>query len=304
MSASTTKVLILSYKSPKEEQFFEAIAKSSSDLDITLSSYKNVDLQIDDSKAFIKLHLEDLDVASFDLVYFKNYAKYGDLATTIANYLNKRGVKFVDKASLVNNINSKIYQYVLLCDNGVRVPDTIFIYRPRLKESYAQLSNSLGLPFVLKDIHGNKGKFNFLINDIGDFDKAVNQSSELNINLLAQRYIANEGDYRLLVFKDKVSLAIYRKRVDNLTHLNNISQGGLYIKTTLEELPSNVKQSSVRAADILDRQVAGVDMVRDSINGNWYCLEVNEGPQLSSGVLLNEKQLAVATFLESYLNRA
>jgi hypothetical protein len=44
-------------------------------------------------------------------------------------------------------------------------------------------------------------------------------------------------------------------------------------------------------------------MIKDKLSGVWYCLEVNDGPQLATGVFLRDKQAAFAEYMERELNR-
>jgi len=63
-------------------------------------------------------------------------------------------------------------------------------------------------------------------------------------------------------------------------------------------IPGEVHGSSILAADILQFDIAGVDMVQDKETGSWYCLEVNNSPQLASGAFVDEKRAAIAEFLK------
>ncbi len=181
------------------------------------------------------------------------------------------------------------------------MPPSIFIPRTRLKDSYNLIEETFGTPFILKDIHGYKGKLNYLINDHASFDKALVEADELEAELVAQQNIDNDGDYRLLVFGNKVYMVIYRSRADSSTHLNNIYRWSFKMLSS-DDLPDEVVKEALVSARALDRQVAGVDMVKDTKDNKWYCLELNEGPQISSGALIEEKQAAFAEFLEDYLN--
>jgi D-alanine-D-alanine ligase-like ATP-grasp enzyme len=64
-----------------------------------------------------------------------------------------------------------------------------------------------------------------------------------------------------------------------------------------------VQTDSITAAKAMDHGVAGVDMVQDCNSGEWYCLEVNSGPQLATGAFTVEKQVAFAKFIETEVNK-
>ncbi|MHB1865259.1 MAG: ATP-grasp domain-containing protein [Candidatus Saccharimonadales bacterium] len=297
-----SKVLIVSNGSKNDQHFIRQLTKINPKYEITLTSYTDINVLVDRSKTLIQLKDGNTDVASFDLVFFKTTNKQPDLAATIGAYLNKRNVRFIDQATMYAQVSSKIYQYIVLSDNKILVPASVFMLRNRLKDSYPLLVHKLGLPFILKDIHGRMGKVNYLIKNRRTFDEVVKAAKDLNKQLVAQEYIPNVGDYRLLIFGDKVYLILYRRRVNNSTHLNNVSAGGSFKLLELDQLPKSVLAMAVKSARLLNRQVAGIDIVRAKDSNQWFVLEVNEGPQLSSGVLLKEKQQAFAKFLDSYQN--
>ena len=129
------------------------------------------------------------------------------------------------------------------------------------------------------------------------------QAEHAGLRLIAQQYIDNDGDYRVLVFGKKIALVIYRTRTDETTHLNNTSQGGRAELMPKTVLPESIRKKCITVAKLLKREVAGVDVVQDKQTGLWYCLEVNDSPQLTTGTYVNEKQAAFAKFIEDTLRR-
>jgi glutathione synthase/RimK-type ligase-like ATP-grasp enzyme len=91
---------------------------------------------------------------------------------------------------------------------------------------------------------------------------------------------------------------IERARRNDKTHLNNTSQGAPAKIVSLETIPPELRRASTKAAKILEREIAGVDILQDKNTGLWYCLEVNDGPQLASGSFIKEKNVAFAEFLQ------
>jgi RimK family alpha-L-glutamate ligase len=289
------KILLISKPTVSEDIFVKGLNDSNPNIEVVYGLYGDFEIDINQSTV---ITFKGKELFDFDLVYFKTSAVYADMATSIANYLNKRNIKFIDQAVVNAQITSKIYQYVIFNDNGINIPRSIYVTPTTLKSSFNVLKDKLGLPFILKDIHGKQGRFNFIIHDKSDFNQTVLKAKISNVSLIAQKYINNYGDYRLLVFGDQIYLAIHRQGKDN--HLNNLSSGGNFKKIEIDSLPISVRQQAIKAAKLLNRQVAGVDMIKDKDSDQWYCLEVNENPQISSGVLLEAKQKVFASFLENY----
>lgn len=295
-------ILILSTKQTvATKAFTENVQKSSKRLRVTYAAYE--DLCYVSGVPGTKITLRDggRDIASFNLVHFKTTSRLMDVAASTARYLEKRNVPFVDEAIKHFPATSKLYQYVMLQDNYIAVPKSVFMLPGVLAGSFDLISQELGLPFILKDIHGNKGEHNYLVKNKAGFDGAMRQASLDSVMCIAQAFVPNDEDYRVLVFGHKISLVIRRRRINDSTHLNNTSQGARADIVPTTSLPPSVQKMSIAAAKLMERQIAGVDIVQDKTTGLWYCLEVNDGPQLATGSFRAEKHAALADYLERKL---
>lgn len=299
---SVKKILMLSSKwTPVTQQYADNITADSESIEVTYASYHDVDYIIGQrSNAFV-LRESGLDIASYDFVYFKTTSMFMDVAASTARYLEKRGIPFMDEAIKHYPATSKLYQYALLEGSSMPVPESVFMLPTALAGSYDRIVQMIGLPFVLKDIHGNRGNHNYVVRDEASFTQACVMASEDAVQCVAQAFIPNICDYRVLVLGRKIRLVIKRSRQDESTHLNNTSQGALAEIVPTNELPPEVQKACLEAAELVERQVAGVDMVQDKVTGKWYCLEVNDGPQMASGSFVDEKHKAIASYLERKL---
>jgi glutathione synthase/RimK-type ligase-like ATP-grasp enzyme len=298
------KILMLSTKRTEVTgRFAKSLERYGKKLRITYAAYEDLRFMAGGSGNRIVLVDGDRDIAGFDLVHFKTYSRCKDLAAAAAAYLHKRGVPFIDQAINDFPATSKIHQYVLLSDHDIAVPLSICMVPARLEQSYDYLKQALRLPFVLKDTQGNKGEHNFLVKNRVSFRKACQTAAQQDVQLVAQAFVDNDKDYRILVFGTKIALVIQRARLDQSTHLNNTSRGAKATLIPVTQLPAAVQTASLAAAKLLGRQVAGVDFVQDKLNGLWYCLEVNDGPQLATGSFTAEKHAAFAAYLERKLSK-
>jgi glutathione synthase/RimK-type ligase-like ATP-grasp enzyme len=297
-------VLMLSTKrTAVTDRFAKSLERYGKKLRITYATYEDLRFRAGGDGNQVTLIDNDRDIAGFDLVHFKTYSRYKDLAASAAAYLSKRGVPFIDQAINDFPAVSKIHQYVTLSDHGIAVPLSIYMLPPRLEQSYDYLKQQLRLPFVLKDTQGNKGQHNFLVKDRASFREACQAAAEQDVHYVAQAFVDNDRDYRILIFGTKIALIIERARQDRTTHLNNTSQGAKATLVPVAQLPAAVQTASLAAAKLLGRQVAGVDFVQDKLSGLWYCLEVNDGPQLATGSFTAEKHAAFAAYLERKLSK-
>jgi len=295
-------LLMSTFISPNVSAFVRGVEKAAENLNITHATYDDVQFSFGPHGTRVTLLSTGEDIASFDIVHFKTSGER-DVTAAMARYLKKRGVKIVDESTLNFAPSSKLYQYVILADNAIPIPQSLYLAPNHLKVAYEIFAEHLSLPFVLKGIHASRGAHNFLIRQEADYDQAVKTILAEKIFVVGQKFVPNVGDYRVLVFGRRIALVIYRSRLDDSTHLNNTSQGGDARLVDLSELPNAVKTSSIVAAKVMDHGVAGVDMVQDSETGTWYCFEVNSGPQLATGAFTKEKWTAFAKYVETELNK-
>ena len=73
-------------------------------------------------------------------------------------------------------------------------------------------------------------------------------------------------------------------------HLNKTVGSTNAILVDPTKLDGQVVSISLRAAEVMRRQIAGVDILQDKNSGKWYILEVNSAPQLYT----NNRQLTQA----------
>ncbi len=243
------------------------------------------------------------DLSDFGLIYFRTSKVFGqdNVAAAIAQYLVNRNADFIDQAVSSSPDPDKLYQYIEMTDHGISVPPAIFMLPHLMSESYEKLVADLGLPFILKDVRGSRGEFNYLINTHAEFSRALRQSEDLKKLLIAQQFIPNNCDYRLITLGGQVSLVIKRTRKNDSTHLNNVSQGGKAELVELSSLPASLINQAVMSAKLFQLQIAGVDLMQDKVSKLWYCLEVNKAPHIYSGAFVNEKAAAFANYLNQKL---
>jgi len=301
---SENKILFVSTrKTPATEKFTKNVEKAGKNFNVTYVSYDELCFITGENKNKVIIHETGVDLASFDLIHFKTSSKHQDEAAAASRYARQRGVKVLDPALIHFPASSKLYQYVILSDNNIAVPHSVYLHAERLVQSYEFLKQELGVPFILKNIHGNKGEYNYLIKDEKSFKKICKKTAKANVRCVAQAFVHNDGDYRVLVFGTRISLVVERTRKDDSTHLNNTSAGASAALVSEKDLPAEVRKDCIRAAGLLERDVAGVDMVNDKRRAVWYCLEVNDGPQIATGSFAEEKYTAFAAYLQRKLKK-
>lgn len=296
-----SQILVLnSVPSKSNEEFFKEVdAVSSSRVSTKFRTYDDLFVVIG-GKSSIRLFGVDSckPLRRYDLIYFKTHQKRMEFATLVAEYASMCNIIFIDSEVGQFRSYSKLSQYARLARHGLPVPLSVAFHMSRLDSMYDFIVRKLGVPFVLKDAAADKGESNFLVHNRAQYDEITNSFGDKDGYFIAQKFIANDGDYRCLVLDKKLRLIISRRRANESTHLNNTSTGGRAELIDGEKFSSSAVTTAIKSAIVLGRQVAGVDLMQSTKTGKWYILEVNNSPQIASGAFVHDKAKVFAEFLK------
>src|SRR6266404_1324016 len=182
------KVLIIrshnSNVTKASEKFFKDLKKDNSRIKFTHVGLEDLEFTIDEAGSKVAI-AKGVDLADFDMVYFRTITAHLDIAATVAQYLQQKNVPFADRAVLkYHQSANKVQQMLLLQSAGVHVPRTYFVLPEKLPGSYKKIGSNLGLPFLLKDIRGKKGRNIFLVKNKVDYEKACRIINKREIDVL------------------------------------------------------------------------------------------------------------------------
>jgi glutathione synthase/RimK-type ligase-like ATP-grasp enzyme len=292
----------------KSQDFFDQVAKRNVvAVDYDCAGYGDLIFHIDGlATKVLNAKAENRDVADYSLAYFKSRDHQVESALAVAIYLHFKGRPFIDHELRESLSCSKLTEYMKLATFDLPLPPSICAGTELLKGRYAELIERLGSPFVMKEIASDRGKYNYLIKDAREFKRILSDALPEHI-FVAQKYIENDGFLRVYVTGKEAALAIQRvpHPHDNplKAHLNKPAGSANASLVDVADLPLEVRELSVKAAACMQRQIAGVDLIKDKRNGEWYILEVNNGPQLRTGSFLDEKVGVLAKFFDKELER-
>lgn len=262
-------------------------------------NYHNIGLRMDSNGLEAFLVSSGRSLSDYSAVYFKSIFRYHEQATSIAEALAHNNVHFIG-SELKHYIPAyKLSQLSRLARAGLAIPKTLYLPLEHYASHYDQLTKELGSSFIFKAIDGSTGENNYFIHSKEELDAAVRDNPDLHF--IAQAFIANESDLRVIMLEDKVMMVIERRRADNTTHLNNTSQGAAASLVDKETVDSEILRVAAQAAKLMHRDVAGVDVMVETGTGVPYILEVNASPQIASGAFEEEKLDAFAEYFRGLL---
>lgn len=287
------RILIISSAEDQESttinnDFIAALQKRlQDDCQLEWTNYHGLRVEYGTNRLQVFLRHGNRELRDFDFVYFKSFFRYSEFAGVIATYLEETNTPFVCSELKEHIALTKLTQFARLATAGLPIVDTIFMLSREFRESFGELEAKLGLPFIFKSIDGSGGDENFLIRNQTEFISALDTFPEHQF--VAQPFIENNSDYRVLIVGGAIQLVIKRQRSGESTHLNNTSQGADAELFPLDKMRDQDKDMCIQAAKILGRETAGVDLMFEAGTGRPYILEVNASPQIGSGAYTEEK---------------
>ncbi len=194
--------------------------------------------------------------ADFDFCLYLDKDKYASRA------LETRGVRLFNTAAAIEACDDKMTTHILLADNGIAMPDTVaapLCYYPDAPVNVRALDvaeQSLGYPMIVKLVYGSMGKSVFKADNRAELERLAE-----NLKLyphLFQRYIAKSHgrDMRVIVIGGRVIGGIIRQSDGDFR--SNVGLGGT---ARACDVPKNVRDSAIKAANILGLDYCGIDFL-------------------------------------------
>ena len=261
-----------------------------------------------------EVKLKGKNVMDYDVLFFRTTGKHWEEVDLILDSIrdgDKGRPQIVDPIVEFGkpSFARQAWQMLKLTEAGIEVPRTIYgslwtLYeymseinsrgvffascesteqaqRPQKTLTLNLSDNEISFPVIIKGSGGNRGERVYKVNNLEEMEKLVREirktETEEGRRYMLQEYIANDGDYRVLVVGEKVLGAMKRSSQSKNEFRNNYSAGG---KVEVAELPQEIYEMAIRAAKTCGIAIAGVDVAfRDKERKRPVVWEVNKGPQ-------------------------
>ena len=240
------------------------------------------------------------DLKNYDGIFLTGWFKTREteeLALSVATYLSFYNKKILNSEIITNRSRGKLSQLVHASLNQVKITKFLAINDINQMSEFYKDTN-FSFPLIVKSASASRGNDNYLVKNYQEMESVIrNLPTKI---MLIQEFVPNDGDYRIIVMGDEAKLVIHRKSNDD-GHLNNTSKGGVAKIINLADFPNEVKDESVKISKLLKREITGVDMIQHSQTGEYYMLEVNNMPQLSTGSFVDDKARVLSEFLSEWI---
>ena len=217
--------------------------------------------------------------------------------TSVVRQFEQMGTFCLNTADSIMASRDKLSSMQALSRHEVGIAETAFVRDQN--DIYHAIQEMGGAPVVIKLLSGTQGVGVILAETNKVAEAIIETLSSVQQNVLVQKFVAESKgrDIRAFVVGDKVVAAMRRSAVGQ-EFRSNVHRGGI---TQRVELDETYERTAVRAAQILNLKVAGVDMLEGK--DGPVIMEVNSSPGLEGIEGATEVDVAgeIVRFMESQL---
>jgi RimK family alpha-L-glutamate ligase len=247
-------------------------------LEVATASFSDLSYR---AEGELKLTVKGEAIEGFDVIYIRLVGKRLEDVSLLVNYAKEKGIIIVDKVYEKSHIIrlpiAKTLEIKLLSQARVPLPKTFFA---KLSEIVQKAPDIYGFPFVIKGTTGKQGHAVWSPRNKEELEvlyEELKGKEKEGKRFLAQEFIKASQRNRVFVIGGVAIAAItrptrWRKRFSN-------SQ---VRREALSPIPEEDATLAVMAANALEIDIAGVDIIHDEATGKVYVLEVNSAPRWES----------------------
>jgi glutathione synthase/RimK-type ligase-like ATP-grasp enzyme len=300
---TTKNILILDQKDGKYLKMYADFIKGNfknPNTNIEYAIFGDLAFELSDEEIMVTVKGEN--IKKYDLVYIRKAGLENNiLANSLGICLKHLGITCYDTVfTKYSAKGNKLRSLIQLFVSGLSVPKSLYFCKPEIESNYDIISEKLGTPFVAKNIGLQRGKGVFLIHNWQDLRNLPDKVAPGNKSpYIFQKFIPIDHEYRLLVLDNKVGVWEEKVSINEEEFRNNVALGAKEVFLDVVNLPKQMHDISVSAAQALGIEVAGVDIITEKETDKIYVLEVNRGPGLTYDQSVSYEFKALASFVEN-----
>ncbi len=223
------------------------------------------------------------NIREFNTIFLRAYIPLEpDIRNILIRESQRSGITLVGTVPDPNTAIENKADTMHFCNTTLDMlfPQTFFANHRVILRHFDYIAETLGYPFVCKPNSLRKGEGVTKINSKEEFI-AYRETLLASVGkkkasyFLCQKFIENNGDYRVLVIGNK-TYTMKRTAQTEGEFRHNFSLGGTVAPATI---PEDIEEQSIRATSAMRQDFSGVDYIEN--NGQFICLEVNKAPGLS-----------------------
>lgn len=239
----------------------------------------------------------------YDALFIRETTNVNHHSFRFAKKAESLGLVVIDDPVSILKCTNKVYLHELLTANRVLTPKAHVI----TEDNCDTLPEKMGFPFILKQPDGAFSKGVHKINDLDQFKKIRKSMFEKSDLLIAQEFLPTPFDWRVgiidgqVIYVCKYFMASEHWQIVNWSAKED-SREGNFESVQVDQAPSGLLKTAVKATSLIGRGLYGVDM--KEVDGKFYVIEINDNPNIDAGVEdKNLKERLYTIIMEVFLNR-
>jgi glutathione synthase/RimK-type ligase-like ATP-grasp enzyme len=243
------------------------------------------------------------EIIQYDALFIRETTFVNHHTFRFAKKAQSLGLAVIDDPDSILKCTNKVYLNELLTANKILTPKSYVIGKKD-----AVLPEKLGYPFILKQPDGAFSKGVFKINSEQEYRNVCTEMFQKSELLIAQEFLPTAFDWRVgiidgqVLYVCKYFMASEHWQIVNWNSNQKQLQEGEVEAITVDQAPSGLLKTALRATSLIGRSLYGVDM--KEVEGKFYVIEINDNPNIDSGIedkILKDK--LYSTIMEVFLNK-
>lgn len=250
---------------PRALKRFERAAKS-----------RGVDVEFIGRKDFGRL-------AEFDALLIRETTRIDHHTYRFATRAENEGIVVIDDPDSILKCANKVYLAELLKGRGIPTPKSLIVRR----ETLADVEHEIGFPLVLKIPDGAFSTGVFKVDNAEQMRTVAATLFKDSDLILAQAYLYTEFDWRIGVLNRKPLYACRYYMARSHWQIVKHQDSGAPLEgesdtVPVSEVPEQVLQTALKAADLIGDGLYGVDIKQS--DSEVMVIEVNDNPSIDAGI--------------------
>ncbi|MDD4905709.1 MAG: RimK family protein [Methylobacter tundripaludum] len=221
----------------------------------------------------------------FDGLFIRETTNIDHHTYRFAKKAEAEGLVVIDDPTSMLRCTNKVYLADLFRTHKVPTPKTWLLHKGNAAH-LDRVEAEAGFPMVVKIPDGSFSRGIVKVNDRKELELKVEELFQKSALLLAQEFLYTDFDWRIGVFNNKALYACRYYMVKNhwqiYRHGSSKIDTGSFATLPTFEVPKAVLDAALKATQPIGNGLYGVDVKEK--DGKGYVIEVNDNPNIDSGV--------------------
>lgn len=221
----------------------------------------------------------------FDGLFIRETTNIDHHTYRFAKKAEAEGLVVIDDPTSMLRCTNKVYLADLFRTHRVPTPKTWLLHKGNAAH-LDRVEAEAGFPVVIKIPDGSFSRGIVKVHDRKELELKVEELFQKSALLLAQEFLYTDFDWRIGVFNNKALYACRYYMVKNhwqiYRHGSSRIDSGSFATLPTFEVPKAVLDAALKATQPIGNGLYGVDVKEK--DGKGYVIEVNDNPNIDSGV--------------------